>query len=112
MLAPLTGGSAADGEEMVNGAQLAIDEINAAGGVAGYRLELVVGDTQDQTAEAVSTAFERLASDPDLNVMMSGYASGSNFEIELMGEQDMPYLISGNSAQTRDISAPSSPRCR
>ncbi|WP_210529697.1 ABC transporter substrate-binding protein [Rubellimicrobium arenae] len=106
VLAPLTGGSAADGQEMVNGAQLAVDEINAAGGVAGYMLEIVEGDTQDQTAEAVTTAFERLAGDPDVNVMMSGYASGSNFEIEMMAEQEMPYLISGNSAQTRDIIAP------
>jgi branched-chain amino acid transport system substrate-binding protein len=105
VLAPLTGGSAADGQEMVNGAKLAADEINAAGGVAGYRLEIVVGDTQDQTADAVTTAFERLAGDRDLHAMMTGYASGSNFEIELMAEQDMPYLISANSAQTRDIIA-------
>lgn len=107
ILAPLTGGSAADGNEMVNGAKLAVDEINAAGGVAGYRFEVVVGDTQDQAADIVTSAFERLAGDPDINVMMTGYASGSNFEIELMAEQEMPYLISANSAQTRDIIAPS-----
>lgn len=106
VLAPLTGGAAADGDEMVNGAKLAVDEINAAGGVAGYRLEVVVGDTQDQAADAVTSAFERLAGDQDVNVMMTGYASGSNFEIELMAEQEMPYLISANSAQTRDIIAP------
>lgn len=106
VLAPLTGGAAADGNEMVNGAKLAVDEINAAGGVAGYKLEVVVGDTQDQAADAVTSAFERLSGDRDVNVMMTGYASGSNFEIELMAEQEMPYLISSNSAQTRDIIAP------
>jgi branched-chain amino acid transport system substrate-binding protein len=106
ILAPLTGGAAADGQEMVNGAKLAVDEINAAGGVAGYKLEIVTGDTMDQTADAVTTAFERLAGDPDLHAMMTGYASGSNFEIEMMAEQEMPYLISANSAQTRDIIAP------
>ncbi|MEX0407834.1 ABC transporter substrate-binding protein [Aquibium sp. LZ166] len=107
ILAPLTGGAAADGTEMVNGAKLAAEEINAAGGVAGYKLEIVVGDTQDQAADAVTSAFERLAGDRDVNAMMTGYASGSNFEIELMAEQEMPYLISANSAQTRDIIAPS-----
>lgn len=107
VLAPLTGGAAADGQEMVNGAQLAVKEINAAGGVAGYKLEVVVGDTRDQAADAVTSAFERLAGDRDVNAMMTGYASGSNFEIELMAEQDMPYLISANTAQTRDIIAPS-----
>jgi branched-chain amino acid transport system substrate-binding protein len=106
VLAPLTGGAAADGNEMVNGAKLAVDEINAAGGVAGYKLEVVVGDTQDQTADAVTSAFERLTGDRDLNAMVTGYASGSNFEIEMMAEQEMPYLISANSAQTRDIIAP------
>jgi len=106
VLAPLTGGSAADGNEMVNGAKLAVDEINAAGGVAGYKLEIVVGDTQNQEADAVTSAFERLAGDPDVNAMMTGYASGSNFEIELMAEQEMPYLLSANSGQTRDIISP------
>jgi branched-chain amino acid transport system substrate-binding protein len=105
VLAPLTGGSAADGQEMMNGALLAAGEINAAGGVAGYRIEVVPGDTQDQTADAVTTAFERLAGDRDLHAMMTGYASGSNFEIEMMAEQEMVYLLAGNSAQTRDIIA-------
>jgi len=106
VLAPLTGGAAADGNEMVNGAKLAVEEINAAGGVAGYKLDVIVGDTQDQQADAVTSAFERLAGDQDVNVMMTGYASGSNFEIEMMAEQEMPYLIAANSAQTHDIIAP------
>jgi len=106
ILAPVTGGAAADGNEMVNGAKLAVDEINAAGGVAGYKLEVVVGDTQNQEADAVTSAFERLAGDPDVNAIMTGYASGSNFEIELMAEHEMPYLLSANSSQTRDIIAP------
>lgn len=106
VLAPLTGGAAADGNEMVNGAKLAVEEINAAGGVAGYKFEVVVGDTQDQAADVVTSAFERLAGDKDVNILLTGYASGSNFEIELMAEQEMPYLIAANSAQTRDIIAP------
>ncbi len=106
VLAPVSGKAAAEATEMVNGAQLAVDDINAAGGVAGYKLEIVVGDTQEQTADAVTSAFERLASDRELNAMVSGYASGSNFEIEMMAEQDMPYIIGGNTAQTRDIIKP------
>ncbi|RWG00865.1 MAG: ABC transporter substrate-binding protein [Mesorhizobium sp.] len=106
VLAPLTGGTAADGNEMVNGAKLAVEEINAAGGVGGYKFEVVVGDTQNQTADAVTSAVERLVGDPDLNAVITGYASGSNFEIQTMAEQDMPYLIAANSAQTHDIIAP------
>lgn len=106
VLAPLTGGSAADGAEIVNGAKLAVDEINAAGGVAGYKLQVVVGDTQNQSADAVTSAIQRLVGDRDLNAIVTGYASGSNFEIETMAEQDMPYLLAANAAQTQDMIAP------
>ncbi|MGR4932651.1 ABC transporter substrate-binding protein [Bradyrhizobium sp. CAR08] len=106
VLAPLAGGSAADGAEMVNGAKLAVEEINAAGGVAGYKLQVVVGDVQNQSADAVTSAIERLVGDRDLNAIVTGYASGSNFEIETMAEQDMPYLLAGSAAQTRDMIAP------
>ncbi|MDH4984184.1 ABC transporter substrate-binding protein [Aminobacter anthyllidis] len=105
LLAPVSGKAAADGAEMVNGARMAVDEINAAGGVAGYKLELVVGDIQDSTPDVVTSVFERLAGDRDVNAMVSGYTSTTNFEIELMAEQEMPYIIAGNTAETRAIIA-------
>lgn len=74
--------------------------------MAGYKLQVVVGDTQNQSADAVTSAIEGLAGDRDLNAILTGYASGSDFEIETMAEQDMPYLLWANSAQTRDIIAP------
>lgn len=107
VLAPVTGKAAADGQEMVNGAQLAVDELNANGGIDGNTFELVVGDVGDASADAVATAAERLLGDRDMGAIMTGYASGSNFEIEMMAEQDMIYLISANSAQTEGIIAPS-----
>ncbi|MCB2129798.1 MAG: ABC transporter substrate-binding protein [Rhodobacteraceae bacterium] len=106
VLAPVSGKAAADGQEMVNGAQLAVDELNAAGGVAGHTFELIVGDVGDGTTDAVATAAERLLGDRDTGAILTGYASGSNFEIEMMAEQDMIYMIAGNSAQTEGIIAP------
>src|SRR5688500_16982972 len=38
---PLSGGAAADGVPALKGAQLAIEQANAAGGVGGYQIELV-----------------------------------------------------------------------
>ena len=105
VLAPMSGAAAADGNEMVNGTQLAVDELNAVGGVAGYKFEVVVGDVGEASADSVATATRRLLSDRDMGAIMTGYASGSNFEIELMAEQDMIYLLSGNSAQTEGIIA-------
>jgi branched-chain amino acid transport system substrate-binding protein len=103
VLAPLSGNAAADGQEMVRGAQLAVEELNAAGGVNGYTFEVVVGDTKDQDSNAVMSAFERLSGDKQVHAMLTAYASGSNFEIQSMADNNMPYLISANSAQTRDI---------
>lgn len=106
VLAPVSGKASADGQEMVNGAQLAVDELNAAGGVAGHTFELVVGDVGEASADAVATAAERLLGDRAMGAIMTGYASGTNFEIEMMAEQDMVYLISANSAQTEGIVSP------
>nr|WP_024867452.1 ABC transporter substrate-binding protein [Butyrivibrio sp. FCS014] len=36
-IGPLTGGAAAYGNAVVNGAQIAVDEINEAGGINGYK---------------------------------------------------------------------------
>jgi branched-chain amino acid transport system substrate-binding protein len=106
VLAPLTGGAAADGEEMVRGVTMAVEEANANGGVAGYTFEVEVGDTRDQSADAVISAFERLSGDDAVNFMITGYASGSNFEIEYMADLGIPYMIAANSQQTRGIIAP------
>lgn len=103
VLAPVSGAQAADGAEMVNGAQMAIDELNANGGVAGYTFELAVGDVVDGAADKVTTAAERLLGDRDMGAIMTGYASGSNFEIELMAEMEMIYMVSANSSQTAEI---------
>lgn len=106
LLAQMTGHSSADAQESQRGAQLAIDDINAAGGVAGYKLALVVGDVKDGAAGDVSTTVERLLGDPDIHLMLTGYASLTNFEIDTMADAGMPYMLDATSAQTRDIIAP------
>lgn len=103
ILAPLSGGAAADGQDTQQGAQLAIDEINASGGVNGYKLEMVPADTRDLGPSAVTSAVERLLNDDAINMVMTGYASTSNFEIETMAEAGMPYFLAGNSTQTAEI---------
>jgi branched-chain amino acid transport system substrate-binding protein len=49
LLAPITGGSAADGDAMQKGAKLAIAEINKAGGIDGHQVKLEVADVQDRS---------------------------------------------------------------
>jgi branched-chain amino acid transport system substrate-binding protein len=47
VVAPLSGPRAAIGEELVRGAELAVDELNDAGGLLGHPVELVVTDGSD-----------------------------------------------------------------
>ncbi len=54
---PLTGGAAVYGTAVKNGAQMAVDEINAAGGLNGVKFKLVAtDDTHDATKVAANYA--------------------------------------------------------
>ena len=97
LLAPLTGPAAADGEEFVRGVEWAIEEANAKGGVAGYTFELEVADVKDQSAANVSSAAERLIGTDGVEVILTGYASLTMFEVDLMAEAGMPYIAAGPS---------------
>ena len=97
LLAPLTGPAAADGEEFVRGVEWAIEEANAKGGVAGHTFEVEVADVKDQSAANVSSAAERLIGTDGVEVVLTGYASLSMFEVDLMAEAGMPYIAAGPS---------------
>src|SRR5215510_12372505 len=58
---PMTGGESAFGRQMKNGAEQAVADINAAGGVLGKKLALQVGDDACDPKQARSVA-EKLAS--------------------------------------------------
>ena len=58
---PMTGSESAFGRQMKNGADLAIADLNAAGGVNGKKLALQVGDDACDPKQARSVA-EKLAS--------------------------------------------------
>ncbi len=54
---PLTGGSAAFGAQLKNGAEQAVADINAAGGILGQKIQLrTVGDDRGDPKEGVSVA--------------------------------------------------------
>jgi len=59
----LTGDQAAFGTSTVQGVRLAADEINAAGGVLGRRIRLVIEDDQGRAEEAASVVTKLITSD-------------------------------------------------
>ncbi len=70
----MTGSEATFGQSTHNGIQLAIDEINAAGGVKGKKLALKTYDDQGKQAEA-KTAVTRLITDDKVVAVLGEVAS-------------------------------------
>src|SRR5947209_1333705 len=60
LIQPLTGSVAYNGTTDVNGAKLAVQQRNAAGGVLGRPIELVLEDGQCQPAASVNAAEKLL----------------------------------------------------
>ena len=73
---PMTGQYASFGEQMARGAALAIQDLNAAGGVLGEQVQIVVGDDACDPRQAVSVANQMVN---DGVVFMAGhFCSGSS----------------------------------
>jgi branched-chain amino acid transport system substrate-binding protein len=62
------------GSSIPQAAQLAADEINAAGGVNGREIEIIAYDDHSSAAEAVR-AFQRAATEDHVNVVIASYIS-------------------------------------
>ncbi|HZI75476.1 MAG TPA: ABC transporter substrate-binding protein [Gemmatimonadales bacterium] len=61
---PVTGVYAGDGQQMLRGQQLAVAEINAAGGVLGQPLKLAILDTKAHTRSSAIPASRCFTSTP------------------------------------------------
>ena len=72
MVAPITGTSSLVGEYMTNGFNLAAEEINAAGGILGYEVELELADEVD-TAQKSVNAMQLLLSEDDIMAIIGSY---------------------------------------
>ena len=84
--------SSTSAQAIHNGAQVAVDEINAAGGVLGRKLELIKRDNRGVPARAANNLRE-LAADPDVVAVLCG--KFSPVAVELLPEihrLGMPYL--------------------
>src|SRR5215213_9426916 len=53
---PITGPNAAFGAQLKNGVEQAVEDINAAGGINGQKLQMVVGDDVSDPKQGVSVA--------------------------------------------------------
>jgi branched-chain amino acid transport system substrate-binding protein len=95
---PLTGPDAPFGDKFKKAYGMAIEEINAAGGVNGKKLEIVIEDHQAKNALAATIA-EKLVTTEQVLVMTGGRASGQAMEIASVCQRlKTPYVVDHPSA--------------
>jgi Periplasmic binding protein len=79
-LLPLTGSLAFLGPPEVAGAKLAIQDINAAGGVLGQDVELIEGDSGDTSTDTASQTVDRLLQ-ANVNAIIGAASSGVSLTV-------------------------------
>jgi branched-chain amino acid transport system substrate-binding protein len=76
VVGPITGQYAAFGEQMKRGAEMAVADINAKGGVMGRQLKISVGDDACDPKQAVSVANQM--ANNGVHFVDGHYCSGSS----------------------------------
>ena len=89
---PLTGGAAVYGNAVVNGAEIAIDEINANGGINGYQIEYKKADDEHDQEKAVN-AYNSLK-DWGMQFLVGPTTSAPAIAVGTESEADNLFMIS------------------
>ena len=91
-LPALTGPSSSTGVGIDRGTELAVKEINAAGGIDGRQLELIIRDTQSEPTKAVNGAAE-LAHGEKVSVVFGPVNSGESLAVvPLLARANVPQV--------------------
>jgi branched-chain amino acid transport system substrate-binding protein len=91
--ASLTGSEATFGQSSHKGTQLAIDDLNAAGGVLGRKIELITEDDQSQAGQP-ATAVRKLISSDGVVAVLGEVASSRSLEAAPICQQNKIPMIS------------------
>jgi branched-chain amino acid transport system substrate-binding protein len=98
VILPLTGGQAAFGEIEKNSFDMALEEINAAGGIKGKKLEFIYEDDTGKP-EVARSAAEKLINKDKVVMLGGGYGSSETFAVAGVAQQSrMPFLVNTGSA--------------
>lgn len=91
--ASLTGGSASFGQSSHKGTELAINEINASGGVLGKKLKLITEDDQSQAGQP-ATIVRKLIAQDKVAAVLGEVASSKSLEAAPICQQNGIPMIS------------------
>jgi branched-chain amino acid transport system substrate-binding protein len=90
---PQSGPAAADGKSSTIGAEIAIDWVNAAGGVLGQKLELVPYDDQNKPDQAVPIANKLVGQDKVPVAISGSYSAPSRAAAGVFQSAGVPYVV-------------------
>ncbi|MHB1124449.1 MAG: ABC transporter substrate-binding protein [Ramlibacter sp.] len=90
---PLTGFAAADGKSALEGAKLAVAQANAAGGIKGEKIELVVYDDQASPKEAAPIATKLVEKDKVVVAVSGSYSASTRAAAPVFQAAKVPYVV-------------------
>ena len=90
-IGPLTGGAAAYGDAVNKGAQIAVEEINAAGGINGFQIEWKMEDDEHDAEKSVN-AYNTLK-DWGMQLLVGTVTSAPCIAVEAEAVNDNMFLI-------------------
>jgi branched-chain amino acid transport system substrate-binding protein len=90
--APLTGFAATDGASAKIAAEMAVEKINAGGGVLGQKVELVTYDDQAKTEEAVFTANKLIGQDGVKFAVSGSYSASGRAAAPIFQQAGVPFI--------------------
>ncbi len=92
IMVPTTGSEATAGKDMENSIKLAVEEINAAGGVLGMNVVTITGDDGCDPQMASSAASKLVSS--DVVGVVGGYCSGATLPtLKIYGDAGIPFVV-------------------
>lgn len=94
VIAGLTGMATSYGLGIAQGAEMAAADINAAGGIGGRRIEIVLGDDASSPARSAIVMRRLVASNVDL--IVGGWGSSQVLaHIDIAEQAGVPYIVVG-----------------
>jgi len=90
LLAPLTGPAAADGLSVQNSVRLAVERVNAEGGLLGKKVEFVSYDDRMDPKDAVALARKLIEQDKVVAIVAGSYSAPSRAVAPIFQEEKIP----------------------
>lgn len=103
--ASITGSTPVEGEYSRAGAELAVDEINAKGGVMGRKIKLVIEDDQNDATAAVN-AVNKLVSQPICALIGPHKSFAAKAVMQIITDKKIPYMTGATSVTLLDAKSP------